>query len=268
MRVAGVHFLQTDDETYHLGMCSGILRIMRVRFLSLVLLLSAPLPFAAAQTAPEPAQPGPVKNFMRDFGADQKAIWTSPFRMNRKQLLTHALPLAVGTGALIAADRSIERELPNSPTQIRWGNRVSRVGAAYTLSAMVGIPLLAGAHDRRSTSASVGRAGALALADAMVVSTVLKYSLGRERPDTPGGNGRFFQGGNSFPSGHAMTSWAVGMAIVNNRRAPKWLKITAFAAATAISCARVAANRHWASDVFAGGMMGAMIGTHAVRGNP
>jgi hypothetical protein len=43
--------------------------------------------------------------FLRDVWHDQKVIWTSPVRMNRRQGLGIALPLAAGTAALIATDR-------------------------------------------------------------------------------------------------------------------------------------------------------------------
>jgi membrane-associated phospholipid phosphatase len=238
---------------------------------ALLLTLAVPsTPLLRADDGQPPAAPasagasaGPVRQFVRDFGADQKAIWTSPFRMNRHQLLTRALPLAAGTAALIAADRHITNALPNTPDQIRWSGYVSNAGAAYTLSAVVAAPLIAGSFDRKGAPLAIGRSSALALADAAVVSTALKFVFSRERPDAIGGNGRFFQGGTSFPSGHAMASWAVCTAIAQNRRSPKWLKVASFAAATAISLSRVSANRHYASDVFVGGMLGGMIGARA-----
>ena len=42
------------------------------------------------------------------------------------------------------------------------------------------------------------------LLDSFIVVSILKFPAGRERPDFPGGNARFFKGQRSFPSGHAM----------------------------------------------------------------
>ena len=69
---------------------------------------------------------------------DQKDIWTSPFHMNRHD----AIPwIVVGatTGALIAADRHIARQLPNTVDQVAISKDVSNIGAVYTV-----LPITAG----------------------------------------------------------------------------------------------------------------------------
>jgi hypothetical protein len=87
-----------------------------------------------------PAAPGKdsaPKEFLKDIWGDQKAIWTSPFRMDRKQWLTIALPLAAGTAALIATDEDAAKWLPNTADQVNWSNRVSNIGTIYTLGGIV-----------------------------------------------------------------------------------------------------------------------------------
>src|SRR4051794_12512253 len=126
---------------------------MRVRFLLSIVASASLLLGQSDSTAAERAEdardkvfyPGDterVKPLARKFFSnvliDQKEIWTSPFRMNRANA-----KLWIGFGAvtagLIASDNWSSKQLENSKGQVRWGGRVSQVGASYTL-----IPLAAG----------------------------------------------------------------------------------------------------------------------------
>lgn len=219
--------------------------------------------FAVTLLPAQASRPG-VKGFLRDFATIQREIWLSPVRMDRGQFLSRALPVTLGTAGLLAADRRITRSLPNTPTQIRWGDRVSHAGALYTLAAVTAIPLAAARNRNRPYAASLGRSTLDALAAAAATNYALKYSLGRQRPDSGSGNGAFFRGGDSFPSGHSMTAWAVGTAIARHPRTPRWARILSYGVAASVSISRMAANRHFAADVFAGAALGGMIGNHAV----
>lgn len=53
-----------------------------------------------------------------------------------------------------------------------------------------------------------------------VCSTVVKYATGRERPNLDSFRGRFWQGGNSFPSGHATISWAIASVVSHEYPGP------------------------------------------------
>lgn len=184
-----------------------------------------------------------AENFAREVWHDQKRIWSSPFRMDPKQLFAVALPLAGATAALIATDHRTSTALPNTPDQIRYSGYVSHAGDAWTLAAVAGIGMLRGR-----------RTPALALADSLLVVLPLKYATRRERPM---GNDRF-----SFPSGHAMTSFAVATAIARTPRCPRWVQVTAYTAAAAISVSRFTGRQHFASDVVFGGVTGALIGNY------
>ena len=239
-----------------------------VAALALGVLLTAGLSAQQQPASPAPdaaPKPGPAKAFIKDFGKDQAAIWKSPFRPSRHTLFTRMLPLAAGTATLIVFDPQISRALPNTPDQIRWSNYVSRMGAVYTLSAVAAVPIIVGTIEKKSAPVSIGRGAALALADSLVVGAAMKYTTLRQRPYTGAGNGNFFSGGDSFPSGHAMNSWAVCTALANNTHSPKWLKVTSYAVATAVSLSRVSAHQHFAGDVFAGSLIGAWIGYSSVR---
>jgi membrane-associated phospholipid phosphatase len=217
----------------------------------------------AAQQPVSERQERPVRQFLGDIWTDQKAIWSSPFRMNKRQFTRIALPLAAGTAALIASDRDAAQLFPNTPDQVRYSRYVSNAGSAYVLVGATAAPLLIGKWAEKPGAVNVGRSGVEALADSAIVTYVLKPIFWRERPTTGAGKGRFWHGNDmSFPSGHAVMSFAVATAVARSRRTPKWLAVTAYTAATAIGLSRWSARRHSPSDIFVGAVFGGMIGNY------
>ncbi|MGJ5820925.1 phosphatase PAP2 family protein [Paludibaculum fermentans] len=223
---------------------------------------SPPAP-VATPGAPQPGNP--ATRFLRDVTADQKRIWTSPFHMTQRQFWTLAVPLVGGTVALKSVDRRITGELPNSNDQILWSGRASRIGAGYTLAAGTIFPTLIGQAKGNAKATSLGRSGVEALANGLLVTYATKWIFWRERPDVPGGKGSLWSGGSSFPSGHAMSSFAVATAIAQNRKCPKWMAITLYSAAAVISLSRVSSRRHFASDIYFGAFSGILIGRSVAR---
>lgn len=199
---------------------------------------------------------------------DQKEIWTSPFRMHKKDSKWW-IGFGAVTAALVATDRGSSRSLENSPSQIRWGGRFSQPGAAYTL-----VPLVAGfygfgalAHNAQARETGV--LGAEALIDSLIVVTVLKPIGGRVRPDSPDVKDRanFFDGGDSFPSGHAIETWALASVIAHEykHKGGRFVPYLAYGLAGVVSTARFAAQRHYASDIVAGSAMGWFIGRYVYQ---
>jgi len=203
-----------------------------------------------------------LNQFGRDILTDQKAIWTTPFRMNRRQYLTIALPLAAATAALIATDSETADWLPNTPDQVKWSQRFSNFGGVYTLGFITGGMLIGGKVVDKPHYFQIGRNSAEALVNAVITNYALKAITQRERPNEGNGHGHFWEGGASFPSGHAMNSWAVAFAVARTPRCPKWLAITSYAMATAISISRFTAHKHFLSDVLVGGVFGGYIGSY------
>jgi membrane-associated phospholipid phosphatase len=194
---------------------------------------------------------------------DQKQIWTSPFHINKKNAKWW-IGFGAVTAALIATDRHTINTFENSPGQITWSGRVSDIGAEYTL-----VPLVAGFYGygvwkQNAQAREVGVLGTESLLDALVVVSVLKEVAGRNRPDNPqvGERGEFFEGGSSFPSGHAIESWAIASLVAHEYKKynGRFVPYLAYGLATGVSLSRFAAQRHYASDIVAGAAMGWFIG--------
>jgi len=207
----------------------------------------------------------PFQDFLLDFAADQKRIWTAPFKMSHRQAWTLALPLVAGTVALRSTDRAIVDQLPGTQAQHDWSRRVSLIGSMAGLTLATAATAGYGHYAGKPTYSHLGRDAALALASGLAVTYALKGVTWRERPDVPGSRGSFYSGGDAFPSGHALTSFAVAAAVAAHPRAPKWLKITLISTAAAISVSRVTGYRHWPSDVYFGAFSGILIGRGIAR---
>jgi membrane-associated phospholipid phosphatase len=207
----------------------------------------------------------PAGDFLRDFATDQKRIWTAPFKMSQRQTWTLALPLVAGAVALKSADRSMVDALPGTPAQRDWSRRVSLIGSMAGLTMATVVTTGYGHYAGKPAWSHLGRDAALALASGLAVTYAIKGATWRERPDAPGSRGSFYSGGDAFPSGHALTSFAVATAVAAHPRAPKWLKISLISTAAAISVSRVTGYRHWPSDVYFGAFSGILIGRGIAR---
>lgn len=191
---------------------------------------------------------------------DQKDIFTSPFHANRNNALQWLVPMAV-TGALIASDTHIANALENSRGQVRWGGRVSDIGASYTLIPIVAGSYVYGAWRDNPKGREIGVLGTESLLDSLIVVGVLKEVFRRNRPDEKH-PGDFWGGGTSFPSGHAIQVWSIASLLDHEYKHNKIVGITAYSLAGIVSAARIAAQKHFASDVVAGGTMGWFIGRY------
>lgn len=112
-------------------------------------------------------------------------------------------------------------------------------------------------HARRAGFAAL-EAGAYGIASDLV----LKAAFNREYPDKWNGDGRFWHGGKSFPSGHAATSWAVASAIAHSYPHNRWVKWVAYGGATGVSVLRLTAHKHFPSDIVIGGTLGYVTGSY------
>src|SRR5712671_1268715 len=194
---------------------------------------------------------------------DQEQIFTSPFRMNRHNAPWWILSAAT-TAGLIAADRHIADSFENSNGQVRWGGRISNIGASYTL-----IPIVAGSYAYgvwrdNAKAREVGVLGTETLLDGLIVAGILKEVTRRNRPDEKD-PGKFWGGGTSFPSGHAIQVWSIASLLAHEYHDKPIVGIAAYSLAGVVSAARVAARKHFASDVVTGGTMGWFIGRYVYQ---
>lgn len=201
---------------------------------------------------------------VRNTLLDQKDLWLSPFHPTKKQAAEWLGFGAVAT-ALVVTDRRTSHTFENSRGQVNWGNNVSNIGASYTLLPEVAGFYLYGVLGNNQKSRETGVLGGEALLDSLIVVEVLKTAAGRNRPNAASQPGDFFKGGQSFPSGHSIESFALASVIAHEYGDRKWVPYVAYGLATAVGGARFAARQHYASDIFVGAALGYFIGRFVVN---
>jgi membrane-associated phospholipid phosphatase len=232
-------------------------------------------PAAIAPIAPvlPAAEPAPSwKHVPGYLLQDQKAFWTSPFRMSKSDAKWWVIFGAAGAGLVASGDKWIAHNLPNSSGQISAGNWGSKLGTIYTLggidAGLYGLGRLR--HDDRMQQTSI--LGAEALGGAFILNTVLKGITQRQRPTEGNGSGSFFSGkgriwntGSSFPSGHSMETWALASVIAHQYSQSRIVPVVAYGLATTVSLSRIAVQKHFSSDVVIGAALGYFIGDYVTR---
>lgn len=152
-----------------------------------------------------------------------------------------------------------------------FGSAVPLVAAA----AVYGVGRIAG----RSTVADIGLHTGEAMAGAAVTTLFLKAVVGRARPYVEPhdphafGKGRplaFASRYESFPSGHATVAFALAGALTEETAlhwpGRQWVVgPVMYAVATGVAFARVYRDRHWASDVLGGAVVGTLVSRRVVR---
>jgi membrane-associated phospholipid phosphatase len=141
----------------------------------------------------------------------------------------------------------------------RWLKDLTRAGDAVPWIALAGSALAAydGSDPARSR---VGYAAAEAGVTAFLVSTGVKYGVGRARPTAELGKSSFqhFSSDDSyqsFPSRHAAVAWAAATPFALEYNAP-WL----YGVAALTNLGRAGSREHWFSDTVGGSLIGYGLG--------
>lgn len=224
---------------------------------------------AANPPAPQPSPtPSLESRFVKNILRDQRAIWTAPFHVARGDARWLA-PLGVSGVVLFATDHRTARALAehgDNLTRLRISKAVSRGGALYTTGAVSGAFYLVGRATKNARAREAGLLGAEAIIDSEIVTVALKTASQRPRPRVDDASGEFFDGGDTFPSGHAASAWALATVLAHEygRRRPL-VRVGAYGLAAAVSVSRYTGRRHFLSDVLVGSAVGFGIGRYVYR---
>ena len=197
---------------------------------------------------------------------DQKAIWTSPFHTAKKDIKWWAI-FGTAAGVLIATDKYAARNMPNTSFQTHLVADFSNIGAAYTL-----IPISAGFYFLGTAAGSdhfreTGMLCFETLIDTTIMETIIKSATDRARPLEGNGRGGFWESSGSpynasFPSGHSINTFGMASIFAHEYPHKWWVKLLAYGYAGTVVGARLAARRHFPSDVVVGGALGWFTGDY------
>jgi membrane-associated phospholipid phosphatase len=236
--------------------------VLSTIFFSAVISAQAQTPSPTPSPTPQASStPSLESQFFKSVLRDQKAIWTAPFHLHGHDALWLA-PLGLGTAALIATDRRTGDEIAESNGQLNASRIISYAGSGYAVGGVAATFYLVGRATHNERARETGLLGAEALIDSGIVVTVLKEITQRRRPTAATGRSDFFDGGSSFPSGHAISAWSLATVIANEYHDHRLVQITAYGIASAVSVARFTSLNHYLSDVLVGSAMGYGIGRY------
>ena len=221
-----------------------------------------PAPSATPRAPPSPT-PSLERRFLSNIGRDQRAIWTSPFRLGRGDARWLA-PLGVSTLALIASDQETG-ELSDNDRRISVSKDISQAGSIYSTGGLAAAFYLVGRATGNARARETGLLGGEALINTAIVYSVLKNVSQRPRPTVDGAHAEFFDGGHSFPSGHAASAWALATVVANEYHDRRAVRFGAYGLAAAVSVSRYTARKHFLSDVLVGSAIGYGIGRYVYR---
>ncbi len=212
--------------------------------------------------------PAHLGRCLKDIALDQAGIWTSPLRLQSRDALW-LVPFAGATAVAIHYDARAQQELGIDQSGMDTSNNVSLFGSSYATLAEGGALYVVGRLTHNDHLAETGRLGTEAVIDANLVAEALKLATNRERPDEGNGTGGFWPQGtrkfsDSFPSGHAISSWALARVIASEYP-NKLTQFGVYSFATAISVSRATARKHFPSDALVGSVFGYLIGGYVVR---
>src|SRR5215212_4846055 len=237
-------------------------RISICRFALIVLALYLFASGANAQTStPTPSPLSLEKEFLKNILRDQKEIWKAPLHLQRVDA-KWMIPAGIGALALFTTDRITGDEIFESDRQVKPSRIVSYAGSVYGLGAVATTFYLAGRKRNDDRARETGILSAEALINSMIVSGALKEITQRARPLEGRERSEFFDGGNSFPSGHSMQAWSVAAVIANEYHDRKLVKVAAYGVASVVSVARFTQHKHYLSDVLVGSAAGYFIGRY------
>jgi membrane-associated phospholipid phosphatase len=223
---------------------------------------------AAVETSVQTSQAlAAVREEARRYLLDGRSIWTSPLHWDSSEWARAGAIVAV-LAILGRKDSAID-----ATVQRNRSSRTDAVASAVTplgSYAAVGVSVAAlggGWLLRDAPLRDTGRDAIEAeLFAAGIVTPLLKTITGRVRPSQGSDADEFraFSRNQSFPSGHATEAFAV--ASVFAARSDGWVVPTlSYTLASMVGLARVHDRAHFASDVFAGAVIGTAIGRSIVH---
>jgi len=222
------------------------------------------------------------------LASDIKQQLTAPFRVKRKDIVQLG-GLALTTFALSRADQPINRFatnlVANNPVVGTASNFITRFGGKYELYtlAAIGAWSVIGKNKKLANTTLLATQAYLA---GGLLATGLKFMTGRQRPNyfnpitqrsSPVFHGPFYQfkkdvngfrpnkgSYTAFPSGHTTVAFAAATVFAMEYRNKPLVPVLAYGAATFIGLSRITENKHWATDVFIGAVLGFLSGKQVV----
>ena len=213
------------------------------------------------------------------LGSNIKQEFTKPFHMKRKDWGKLGI-FAASVGALSFADEPIQRNalaLRNRSSTVRnSGKFISNFGFQYEFISLAAFGAY-GVIFKNQKVKTTTLLATQAVISGLLVESVVKTLTGRTRPNFYGANveaepsfkGPFAnlsktangkRSNSSFPSGHTTAAFAAATVFAVEFKNRPVIPIIAYTVASLVGVSRITENKHWATDVVTGAILGYLTG--------
>ncbi|MFI5341410.1 MAG: capsule assembly Wzi family protein, partial [Candidatus Methylomirabilales bacterium] len=208
-------------------------------------------------------------NYLKRVFQDTGTMLTSPLEWDTRDWLTF-FGVGATTAGLMFADKGIHGFI-----QKNHSNTSDTIASIFRpfeeIVPAAFVALMAGtgyAFDQPKLKAAGADALESTLIAVGVFSMPMKFFTGRARPDRNLGPKYYdpYTLGSSFPSFTAAEAFAVASTLAEHFPHPA-VSILTYGLAGAASATRIYDNKHWASDVFLGAVIGTVVGKTVVKLN-
>jgi membrane-associated phospholipid phosphatase len=188
---------------------------------------------------------------------DTKLYFTAPFHWEQDNWVQFGDAL-LAIGIAHEFDDNVRSHFVNGSHAVAGGTDPNNLAeAAPAMAIIVGTwaaALFTQDHAGYTEGASMLEAAGLSA----ISAALFKQAFGRERPNATASVDSWFEGGESFPSGHTTFAFAVGTVLAESGNDDyRWLRRgLGYGIGAATAYFRMRDNVHWLSDTVAGAALG------------
>jgi membrane-associated phospholipid phosphatase len=223
------------------------------------------------------------------LGSDLKQQITAPFHAKPRDWVKTAAVTAM-MGGILFADKPISKFAVDltakSPEVVSTSKYITRFGGPYEVYTLAALGTYGFIFKNEKIKTTTFLATQAYITSAAIFYAA-KFLSGRQRPyyyhpesgeNSPIWHGPFYQfrkdasgkkpdtySYTSFPSGHTTLAFAAVTVYAMEYSDRPLVPILSYGAASMIGLSRITENKHWASDVFIGAVLGHLIGRQVVN---
>ncbi len=216
------------------------------------------------------------KAYFQSFKADTKSLKNACIHPSEKAVISTWITFCA---TLLCTQLDQEIKIQVQQNRSRTSNQVSKFiepfGRGYTTFGISAGLCCWGVINHNTAVQETGLTAIKCLLFTDLITGFTKFAVQRKRPyatDNPGAIYGFWQTQSnfSFPSGHAADAFALATVLCHRIKKPSW-RMPIYGMAAAVALSRIHDNKHWASDVVIGSLVGfttAKIILHADNWKP
>jgi membrane-associated phospholipid phosphatase len=178
----------------------------------------------------------------------------------------------LATGAALGASFGLDEPARRAFREISKGDadHLERFGNAALWGATGALYLYGFVADEQRAR-QYALTGLLSTAVSEGITSILKVSFGRLRPNQGQGHWKWFDGGASFVSSAATPAFALAATISEYADNRWYVALPAYTAAASVGLGRMGHDAHWLSDILGSGLVGVgttevLLHMHALHG--